>query len=66
MEIQISMKVMFHSLTQLTFTCSKLTIKTLEQGGKYGQSEQKEGPERRQWRRSSVFIVTLNIFYTFV
>ena len=29
--------------------CSKLTIKT---------------PERRQWRRSGVFVVTLNIFHT--
>ena len=26
------------ALTQLTFTCSKLTIKTLEKGVKYGQS----------------------------
>ena len=33
-------------LTQPAFTCSKLTIETLEQGVKY-----------RQWRRFGVFIV---------
>ena len=32
-------------LTQLTFTCSKLTMKT---------------PERRQWSRSGIFIVNFN------
>ena len=40
-------------VTQPAVTCSKLTIETLEQGVKYVQSQQ----ERRQWRRSDVFVV---------
>ena len=38
-------------------TCLKFTIETLEQGVKYVQSKQIKTPERRQWRRYSVFIV---------
>ena len=36
-------------ITQVAFTCSKLTIETLEQGAKYIQLTIKI-PERRQWR----------------
>ena len=36
-------------ITQAAFTCSKLTIETLEQGAKYIQLTIKI-PERRQWR----------------
>ena len=41
---------------QITFICSKLAIEALEKGVKYIQSKIK-APERRQWRRSGVFIV---------
>ena len=34
-----------------------LTIETLEQGVKYVQSITLKTPERRQWRRSDVFII---------
>ena len=39
------------------FTCSKFTIETLEQGVKKCSKLQIKIPERRQWRRSSIFIV---------
>ena len=45
------------ALTQPGFTCSKLTIETLEQGVKYAQKLSITTPEQRQWRRSGVFIV---------
>ena len=35
--------------TQSTFTCSKLTIETLQQGVKYIQSNNKGITKRRQW-----------------
>ena len=43
--------------TQPVFTCSKLTIETLEQGVKYVPKLIIKTPERRQLRRSGVFIV---------
>ena len=43
--------------TQPVFTCSKLTIKTLEQGVKYVPKLIIKTPERRQLRLSRVFIV---------
>ena len=42
----------------MEFSCSKLTIKTLEQGVKYVQSQQEIHP-KDSWRRSSAFIVNL-------
>ena len=42
--------------SQLTFTCSKSTIETLERGVKYVKSTIKT-PERRHLHRSGVFIV---------
>ena len=44
-------------MSQSAFTCSKLTIKTLEQGVKYVSKLTTKTPEERQWRRSGVFIV---------
>ena len=54
----LSMNILLHQffvnnsnwlyISQLTFTCLKLTTETLEKGVKYVQS---------QWRRSGVFIV---------
>ena len=39
---------------QQTFTCSKLTIKTLEKGGKHVQSQQNnKATERDQWQETS-------------
>ena len=43
--------------TQLTFTCSKLTIETLKKGCEIWLKLTIKTPERRQWRRSGVFIV---------
>ena len=43
--------------TQPVFTCSKLIIETLEQGVKYVPKLIIKTPERRQLRRSGVFIV---------
>ena len=43
-------KVNYRSTTKRCKICSNLTIQT---------------PERRQWRRSSVFLLTLNIFHTY-
>ena len=42
----------------MEFSCSNLTIKTLEQGVKYVQSQQEIHP-KDSWRRSSAFIVNL-------
>ena len=44
--------------TQPTFTCSNSTIETPEKSVEYAQSLQKT-PERRQRRRSGVFIVSI-------
>ena len=44
-------------MTQPAIICSKLTIETLEQGVKYDQNLTIKTPERRQYRRSGVFIV---------
>ena len=44
-------------LPQPAFTCSKLTIETLEQGVKICSKLTIKKPERRQWSRSGVFIV---------
>ena len=41
---------------QPAFTCSKLTLETLEQGVKYVQSQQ-ERHQNDAWRRSGAFIV---------
>ena len=44
--------------TRLVFTCSKLTIETLEQARCEICSKLTiKIPERRQWRRSGIFIV---------
>ena len=45
-----------NSHSQLTFNCSKSTVETLEKGAKYVQLTIKR-QERRQWRRSGIFIV---------
>ena len=55
-----TMKANLGESSQPAFTCSKLTIETLEQGVKYVQSCSKlttTVPERCQWRRSGIFIV---------
>ena len=44
-------------LTQVTFTCSKSTIKTLEKGVKYFSRLTIKALERRHCHRSAVFIV---------
>ena len=43
-----------NSQSRLTFSCSKATIETPELCSKLTRKT----PERRQWRRSGVFIVT--------
>ena len=51
-------------LTQITFTCSKLTIETLEKGVKHVQSEE----EKHQSIANDVilvFLLTLHIFHSF-
>ena len=48
--------ILYFYTTQPAFTCSKLTIETLEQNVKYVQLTRKT-LERRQWRRSGVFLV---------
>ena len=45
------------SASQSGFTCSKVTIETLEQGVKICSKLTIKTPERRQWHRSVVFIV---------
>ena len=54
---------------QLTFTCLKSTMETLEKGMKYFKLTIKT-PERRQWRPSGVFIVNfehiLHVFLKFL
>ena len=47
--------------SQLTFTCSKSTIETLEKCVKYVQSQQNKKTEQRHWRRSGVS-VTFELF----
>ena len=45
------------STTQLTFTCSRSTIETLEKGVKYVQNELTiKTPEQCHWGRSGVFV----------
>ena len=44
-------------LTQLTFTCSKLTLETLEQRCEICSKLTIKPPKRRQWRRFGDFIV---------
>ena len=56
------------STTQLTFTCSRSTIETLEKGVKYVQNELTiKTPEQCHWGRSGVFysvsIVDFNYVY---
>ena len=46
-----------NATTQPTFTCSKLTIETLEQGVKYVQKLTIKTPERHHRRFSGFFIV---------
>ena len=43
--------------TQLTFTCSKLTLETLEQWCEICSKFTIKPPKRRQWRRFGDFIV---------
>ena len=43
--------------SQLTFTCSKLTIETPENSCEIYSGLKIKTPERRQWRRSRVYIV---------
>ena len=43
--------------SQLTFTCSKLTIETLEKGCEIYSRLKIKTPELRQGRRSRVYIV---------
>ena len=50
-------------LTKPAFTCSKLTIETIEQCEIYAKLTIKT-PERRQWRRCGVLLLTLNRFHT--
>ena len=46
--------------SQPAFTCSRLTIETLEQSVNYVQSKLTiKTPERRHWRRVGVFIVNV-------
>ena len=49
------LEIIHNLTTQSAITCSKLTIETLELGVKC--SKITKTPERRQWRRSDVFIV---------
>ena len=58
-----------YALTQQTVTCPKSTIETLEKGMKYVQSQQ----QRQQIDVNDIiavslmsFLLTLNIFYTFL
>ena len=58
-----------YALTQQTATCPKSTIETLEKGMKYVQSQQ----QRQQIDVNDIiavslmsFLLTLNIFYTFL
>ena len=51
-------------ISQLTFTCSKSTIETLEKGVEICSQLIIKTLERRQWRRSvGVFIVKFEIVY---
>ena len=43
--------------TQLTFTCSKLTMETLQQRYEICSKLTIKSPKRRHWRRSGIFIV---------
>ena len=55
---ELNQKDTVYETTQSAFTCSTLTIKTLEQGVKYVQSSQKRH-RNDAWRRSGVFIVNV-------
>ena len=67
-EWNIGLKWVKILISQRTITCSKLSIKTLEQAVKYVQNYRTsceicskliiKTPERRPWRRSGVFIVS--------
>ena len=51
--------------TQLTFNCSNSTIRSLENRSEICLKLTIKTPEWRQWRRSGVLLLTLNIFHTF-
>ena len=50
--------------TQLAFTCSKLTMETLQQRYEICSKLTIKSPKRRHWRRSGILLLTLNIFHT--
>ena len=49
--------------SQLTFSCAKSQYKNQKKS--WNIFKVKKTPEWRQWRRSDVFLVNLNIFHTF-
>ena len=51
-------------IIQPAITCSKLTIRTLEQEVKICSKLTIKTPERRQWRHSGVFIVNFEHIFT--
>ena len=57
MNIKGPLTHLFPGPSQLTFTCSKLTIKTLEKRCEICSKITIKTPERSQSRRSGVFIV---------
>ena len=62
--VNIAVKRYKNHPTQTAFTCSKLTIETLEQGVKCVRKLTIETWERRQWCHSHVFIVNCRTYFT--
>ena len=61
-----SFRLKTQTISQLTFTCSKSTIETLEKNIWNMLKVNNKTPELHQWRRSGVFIVNFEHISVFI